>query len=467
MRAILKRRSLVKWAAVAVVAGVLPVEAAKKDLPNILIITTDQQFADVMGCAGSKWVKTPAMDSIAKDGVRFPNAYVNYPVCMPERYTMYTGRLPCQRYLADKNDKPVISLGNQARAAGYETAYFGKWHIQDETFGSKDSKFNGFDHYSGGKDKTMTANALEFLAGERKKPFLAVVSYYNPHDICEWGRKKAGRTEGIKMKNGEVDTDPALEDCPPLPHNHAINGDESEAVVIRRGLDSKGVANAQKMAMAFDGEDWRQYRWAYNRLVELVDGHIGALLEGLKENGHARDTVVIFTSDHGDGYGAHRWHQKSVLYEESCRVPFIVRYPGKGRRGETDDRLISVGIDLMATVSDIAGVPMPKGPYFGKSVLPFVLDKDSKAPSHEYVVTEAEVRVSKRDTIEGRSLRTPKFKYHVWNRGENREQLFDMEGDPGEMKNLAGSPEYAGVLEEHRRLFGEWLEKTDDTYRGE
>ncbi|MEI6891688.1 MAG: sulfatase-like hydrolase/transferase [Pontiella sp.] len=284
---------------------------------------------------------------------------------MPQRYTMYTGRLPCQRRLADENNKPTISLGNQAKAAGYDTAYFGKWHIQDETFSTKDTLNHGFDINTGGKDKSMTRNAIEFLSEDRKKPFFAVVSYYNPHDICEWGRKKAGRTEGIRMRNGDVDVDPSLSECPPLPENYDINRDESEAVGIRRTLNKNGVPNAQKMAMDFTADEWRQYRWAYNQLVEMVDGHIGGLLESLKENGLDKNTVVIFSSDHGDGYGAHRWHQKSVLYEESCRVPFIVSYPGKGRKNETDNRLVSGGIDMMATISDLVGVDMPEGPYFG------------------------------------------------------------------------------------------------------
>ncbi len=107
---------------------------------------------------------------------------------------------------------------------------------------------------------------------------------------------------------------------------------------------------------------------------------------------------------------------------------------------------------------------MPEGPYYGKSVLPFVLDSGSKAPTHEYVVTEAEVRVSSKDTIHGRSVRTQRYKYHLWSRGEHREQLFDMFDDPGETRNLVGNPEYAGQLRRHRKLFADWLSSTDDTY---
>lgn len=438
---------------------------AKITRPNILLIITDQQFADVMGCAGCRGIETPAMDSLAKDGVRFTRAYVNFPVCLPERYTMFTGRLPCTRRLADGEHKPRISLGNQAKQGGYATAYFGKWHIQDKTFGREDTANHGFDLNTGGNDLDMTDAAIQFLSHANRKPFLAVVSYYNPHDICEWGRKKAGRTEDITMHNGDVDTNPALDLCPPLPDNYEINQDEAEAAQLRRTLSSNGVPNAQKMAMEFSKDDWRQYRWAYHRLVELVDKQVARLLGSLEEKGLADNTVVIFTSDHGDGYAAHRWHQKSVLYEESCRVPFIIRWPGGQRQGETDARLISVGIDLMPTISDIVGARMPPGPYFGKSVLPFVLNRDSPAPTHEYVVSEAEVRKGPKVSYDGRSLRTPQYKYHVWSRGKNREQLFDMINDPGETRNLADLPEYAGHLQKHRDLFAEWLNTTDDTYR--
>jgi len=434
----------------------------KKDKakPNILFIITDQQFADFMSCAGSRWLKTPGMDSIAKRGVRFTNAYVNLPVCLPQRYSMFTGRLPCTRRQADADNKPLISLGNQAKQAGYDTAFFGKWHIQDKTFERGDVKYSGFDINKGGIDKESTDNAIEYLSGKKSKPFFAVVSYYNPHDICEWGRKKAGWTKRITMRNGEVDVNPPLEKCPPLPDNYEINSDEAEAVTERRKIVSK----PQRMAMNFTKDDWRQYRWAYNRLVELADKQMSRLLKGLDDNGLSKNTVIIFTSDHGDGFGAHRWHQKSILYEESCRVPFIISCPGKARKNETDERLISVGIDMMATVSDIVGVDMPEGPYYGKSALPFVLDAKSTAPTHEYVVTEAGVTSNSGEKYEGRAIRTRKFKYHVWSKGKHREQLFDMINDAGETRNLAGDPAYASQLKGHRELFAKWLKRTDDTY---
>lgn len=443
-------------------------EARGNDRPNVLLIITDQQFADAMSCVDPKWIDTPGMDAIAEKGVRFTNAYVNFPTCMPQRYTMMTGRLPLTRRQADPNNKPTISLGNQARQAGYTTACFGKWHIQDKTFTRDDTEHAGFEIESGGKDKTMTDSAAAFFSEYRDKrgdkPFFTVVSYYNPHDICEWGRKKAGFKNRIDMKNGEIDIDPPLHLCPPLPDNYAVNKDEATAVTIRRQGTKGGKPNAQNMAMSFTPNEWRQYRWAYNRFVELVDKQVVRLLDSLRENGLDDNTVIIFTSDHGDGIGAHRWHQKSILYEESARVPFLISVPGSQRQNETDPRLVSVGIDLMATVSDLVDTEMPDGPYYGISALPFAIDADAKAKTHEYVVTEAEVNAGSGVIYEGRSVRSARFKYHAWNRGEIHEQLFDMVNDPGETTNLAGQAKHAKQLHAHRAMLNDWLERTEDTY---
>ncbi len=315
-------RNLVKTGLILLVAvgawGQAVAGTRDVDRPNILFITTDQQFADVMSCAGSPWLKTPAMDSLAQNGVRFTRAYVNYPVCKPERYAMYTGRLPCTRKQADINDKPTISLGNQARRGGYRTAYFGKWHIQDQTFSSEDHAHHGFDVHTGGQDETMTDNAIKYLSRKEDQPFFVVVSYYNPHDICEWGRKKAGRTDRIHMRNGDVDVNPALSECPPLPENFAINPDEAEAVVKRRSGTKKGKPNPQKMAMDFSDDDfaWENDKIAFRAYGPALkesgeDSGFDAWLKRVdypivnkwyKENAEGNS----YHEDHGEGYDPYK-----------------------------------------------------------------------------------------------------------------------------------------------------------------
>ena len=219
---------------------------------------------------------------------------------------MFTGRIPCTRRGADANNKPLTSLGNQAKKGGYDTAFFGKWHIQDQTFTRDDTKYTGLDINEAGHDISSTDKLIDYLSQKKSKPFFAVASYYNPHDICEWGRKKAGRKKRITMRNGDVDINPPLDKCPPLPDNYEISSDESEAVSQRRKGVSKGVPNAQNMAMNFTKDQWRQYRWAYNRLIELADKQILRALKALDDNGLAQNTVIIFTSDHGDGSGSRK-----------------------------------------------------------------------------------------------------------------------------------------------------------------
>ena len=426
--------------------------------PNIMLIVTDQQFADAMSCTGNPYLKTPAMDFIAEHGVRFNNAYVNNPVCMPQRYSIFTGRLPDTRRYAGDFPKPKVSLGNIAKQGGYKTWYSGKWHIQDSTFSRDDTEFHGWDRNEGGRDLAMADDGMAFLKDHKPEdgPFITTFSFMNPHDICEWGRKADGQKDKIKMRNGEIAVDPPLDECPPVPDNYAVSPDEAEAIQYRRHHSGKSFVEK------WDADLWRRYRWAYYRLVELVDTCVGKLLDMLTQTGHLDNTIIIFTSDHGDHRASHRLHQKGTLYEEAVRVPFIIAHPGQARKGETEDRFVSTGIDIMATICDIIGQPLPEGPYYGKSALPFVLDARSDAPTHEYVVCEA--GSTRNEGYEGRTVRSRDFKYHLWHKGEHREQLFDMRSDRGELNNLAQNPDYAEVLNEHRGMLADWLERTDDRF---
>ena len=130
------------------------------------------------------------------------------------------------------------------------------------------------------------------------------------------GQEEGGAYRNITMRNGDIDINPPLDACPPLPEITTSTATKLRPCRCAEHLTFKGVPNAQRMAMDFSKDDWRQYRWAYHRLVELVDEQIARALGALEDNNLADNTVVIFTSDHGDGYAAHRWHQKSVPYHD-------------------------------------------------------------------------------------------------------------------------------------------------------
>jgi arylsulfatase A-like enzyme len=210
-------------------------------------------------------------------------------------------------------------------------------------------------------------------------------------------------------------------------------------------------------------DDLRRRRWADARLSALVDREIGRILDGLETAGLADDTLVVFSSDHGDQNGSHDLAHKRCLYDESARVPLLVAGPGVVAGQVDTAHLVSNGIDFFATVCDYAGCEPPAG-LAGRSLRP-ILEGEPEPAWRGWLVCEVE-NTKMFKSLKGRMVRSGRFKYMVYERGRNREQLLDMDADPGEMKNLARHPEFADVLQQHREYLREWCEQTDDTFGG-
>ena len=422
--------------------------------PNILYIMSDQQSADTISCAGNPYLHTPAIDRIAVQGVRFDCAYTAFPLCVPARTAMLTSHMPHEAGVCDNHPKrhtglPYPMLGRLMTDAGYRSQYIGKWHIP--SVAETDTASHGFDEivFGGGYgdlDSNKTIKAVEFIRQSHEQPFFLTVSYNNPHDCCELSRGDDLRMETIPAPPEE------LSQLPPLPDNHAIPENEPEALRQFQQIMKKYL-----LAHKWDTKQTRQYLWGYYRLTEIVDREIGKVLEALEKTGHADNTVIIFSSDHGDGHGCHKWNQKWSLYDESARVPFIVAAPETSAPGSTDQSPTSPMLDLMPTVLDYAGLPVPEG-CRGRSVRPAVEGKS--IPARNYVVSETDLCDSGGLPNAPRNpcnmVRSSRFKYIVFGTGDNREQLFDMQEDPGEMNNLALSPEHRSILEKHRSMLEEW-----------
>jgi len=430
--------------------------------PNILLIITDQQSADAMSCAqGDRYLRTPHMDSLAARGMRFTRAYAANPICVPSRTAMLTGRYPHETGVQDNDRVPFNvrafpTAGTLFRQAGYDTGYVGKWHL---LISGKDPKLSGFDFAvnlkNNGADATTPSAVAEFLGRKRDRPFLLVASFVNPHNICEWAR-------GDKLPDGPVGTPPPPQECPPGPASLAPSADEPDAIEFAR---RSYQANAQFPVGGFDVAKWRQYRWAYYRMIEQTDALIGRVLATLAASGHVRDTLVVLTSDHGDCQGAHGWSQKTVFYDESCRVPFIVSPPQVKHSG-TSDRLVQTGIDLLPTLCDFAGIA-PPAELPGLSQRPaaegaITLDPRRYIVASNHLVQGAPL-AGIAMTPAGRMLRSARYKYCVYDQGKRRESLIDMEKDPCELVNLAADPAAAAVLDEHRAMLLEWSRTAGDT----
>ncbi len=423
--------------------------------PNILYIFTDQQWAGAMSCTANPDISTPALDSLAASGVRFDRAYCTCPVCSPSRASMISGLMPHQHGVV-KNDARIARehtrncLEHILGARGYECAYAGKWHIGHYNgISPEESKQHPYEVLANweGDDPIagVTDACVRFLSTKHENPFLLVVSYDCPHQICGWRNQE----KGLQPES--------TGSCPDVPANFGIP--ENEASVLR-GVYLDRHPEQQRL----NPESWRHYRWAYYRYVELADQAVGKIIKALQENGLRENTLVVFSSDHGDGMGAHQWLGKCCHYDEVVRVPFIMSFPGRIPPGVVDNtRLISSGLDFYATALDCAGVPVPEL-CRGCSILP---QSDQTARWRDQVVSEIWVAGPGSgnawdDNPFGRMLCTGHYKYVIYDCGQHREQLFDQVNDPLEMINLAQSGGMANVIAEHRERLRDWCHETDD-----
>ena len=435
--------------------------------PNILFIITDQQYIEALSVAGNRYVKTPAMDSLAAHGVRFERSYCTYPVCSPSRASMVTSRMPHELGIYSNNKCPGIpdgtaNMGDLFRAAGYTTAWAGKWHVPAPYPGfmtGPRAKIPGFDvlrlegpkHRSipntgpgMGSDPTTTKAALKFLAKPQDRPFLLVVSLLNPHDICEYPREP-----------GNYPSPPATAELPPLPANFAAIENEPSllaAVRKRQNKSADGLSRASEVK-------WRQYRWVYYHLTEVVDQLIAQVLQALNNSPYAGNTMIVFTSDHGEMAGSHQLRTKNYMYEEATAVPLIICPPGKATGAAVDNRHLVSGLDILPTMCDYAGLAIPKS-FEGVSLRGLIENPNTEPKSgwRDHLVLE----INDRTVV--RMVRSERYKYIVYAEGAVREQLFDLRSDPGETRNLAQQPSAKKIMATHRDMLREWIKQTNDTF---
>ncbi len=441
--------------------------------PNILFIMTDQQHAGMMSCTANKSLRTPALDRLAASGIRFERAYACNPVCVPNRFSLQTGLMPSAIGMGQNSDSARAavtdvmlqgSLGRLFQNAGYETVYGGKVHLPRKM---NDVQKLGYRNLTRDSRRGLADACAEFIKGQHTRPFFLFASFINPHDICymainDFRRTKEeapiGNTDSKTCeavldrarKTGDIDAF-VEKNCPALPANHEVPEAEPECITQK-------YVNARPfrayVRQKWTQNQWRLHRWAYCRLTEMVDKEIGTVLDALREAGMEDNTLIVFTSDHGDMDSAHRMEHKSALYEESVRVPFIMSYRPEIAEGVVDDtHLVSNGLDLLPTLCDYAGIETPEGLH-GRSLRPLAEGTRTK-DWRDFIVSESQ---------NGRMLRTDRFKYCIYDSGGHCEQLTDMKKDPGEMTNLAAVPARlsAGVLDKHRRLLKNWVDRTGD-----
>ena len=414
---------------------------------NILLIMADQFAAHALYRPRPEdaHFSTPNLDRLAGASTVFTQAYTPFPLCVPARSAMVTGRYPHQLGIMS-NSFPGAgavpgepghgpeSMGHWFTAAGYDCAYAGKWHALQASATEDD----GFAPIHPFGDEGLVEACAEWL-GQRstERPFLLVASFDDPHTICEYARSQP-------MPYGPVDPVPTM-DAPPLPPNFHRGAYAPGALVMEQEAASRMYGTT-----GFSPNDWRGYRAAYAALVARVDRRVGQLLDGID----LAQTAVVFVSDHGDGDASHRWNQKTALHQECIKVPFLVHVPG--RAPAVVEEPVAAVLGLLPTLCGIAGLPAPPG-----LAADSVLAGDRKPVVVQTSFQDAAALPGAGTT--GRALISGTWKYSVYSWGAHREQLHDLAADPGEQRNLAVEGSHAPVLERMRAEMLRWAQSAGDT----
>ena len=445
--------------------------------PNIIFLHTDQHTYDAISAYGNRWLSTPHIDRLHRNGVSFTRAYCSDPVCAPARTSWMTGRYSSETgvpFNGGSLHDDIPDLGQWLNRHGFDAFHAGKWHVDGrELTDSFKTLYYGATRIGAGGgefyDTAITHSVVEFLgqrarSNERGRPFFLQVGFVNPHDVCQYEHNFETKLIPDLVEQGIV----AESELPPLPANHLYDDPETMIQrVVRRDDECAILWRVLRRTRTWSELLWRGLQWALYRFIEKVDAEIGIVLDALEAAGFADDTLILFTADHGEAAGQHQMFQKFTLYEESIRVPFIAACLGGSDTRvalpkETFDREHFVsGVDVLPTICDYAGVPAPDGLH-GMSLRPLLEAAAASAPGsgpswRDYAFVES--------NFWGRAIVGERYKYiteYLPKEDEDYvppgpgdaplgiEQLFDLENDPGETRNLASVPQLVSVVEERR-----------------
>jgi arylsulfatase A-like enzyme len=415
--------------------------AAAERKPNFLFIYTDDQRWDAMGVvqreqgerARFPWFKTPHMDRLAAEGVRFRNAFVTLSLCAPSRAAFLTGRYNHANGVVNNHTffpETSVTHATLLRAAGYKTAYIGKWHMGGQT-GQRpgfdySASFVGQGKYfncpveingiatptTGWIDDVTTAYAIAFMRENRDRPFSVVMGFKTPHG------PRGGENLPARLRDLY-----AGETSRPVPN------------LASRAIYHPAAADAAPATKPGAGGTNNAAHLDYLRHIAGADENLGKLLAALDELGLTDDTVVVFSSDNGYYLGEHGLGDKRSMYEESLRIPMLVRYPRLVPRGKTRDEMV-INIDLAPTWLEFAGLAIPREMQ-GASWVPLVTGKNP-AWRQSFLAEYFYERNYNTPTLVG--VRTTNSKIVKYPGHTEWTEIFDLALDPYEMKNLAADP---------------------------
>lgn len=455
----------------------MPAPASASKRPNLLYVFADQLRYGSVGYAGDGKAVTPNVDRFAAQGVNFHNAVATAPVCTAYRACLMTGKhttsngMVINELRMNPNQR---CLGHVLTDAGYHTGYIGKWHLYAEELGNHFDPKNsfvprgphrlGFDgewmaynfhHINYGtyyhtespekifygpgvyEPEAQTDLAVDFMrrAAGREDPFALILSWGPPHDPWDPGNTPARFMDLFR-------------DVPfPNPPNYRDENDAPYADAWAR------LSREERLQL----ENWRR---GYYAQTTSLDECFGRLMSALQQLGLAEDTIVVFTSDHGEMFGAHGRRAKNIFYEEACRIPFLMRWPGRIPAGSRSDACLAT-VDLLPTLCSLMGLEAPPG-MEGMDLSHLARGKPGPEPEAAFMQI-CGATAAWEDGHEWRALRDKRHTYAKY-RVDGKELLFDNRADPYQTKNLAGDRGHAATLDKFRAMMARRMEAINDNF---
>ena len=423
--------------------------------PNIIFIMTDDHASHALSCYGSKINKTPNLDRIAKEGMRFTNCFCTNSICAPSRAVILTGKYSHLNGVIDNAvefDGSQQSFPKLLQKAGYETAIVGKWHLKSDP--------TGFDYWNILPGQGIYHNPVLIEMGQRKKytgyvtdiitdlclawlkersggkPFCLMYHHKAPHREWEPDDKHAKMYEDIDIPLPETFNDDYKTRCAAV---------RQQEMTIEHHLNEKDLK--MKPPEGLTGQElkkWKYQRYIkdYLRCVASVDDNVGRLLDYLDSSGLAENTIIFYTSDQGFYLGDHGWFDKRFMYEHSLRMPLLVRYPKKIKAGSINNDIV-LNLDFAPTFLDLAGAAVP-GDMQGHSLRPILHRNTPKnwrdSMYYHYYEYPAVHSVKRHYGVRTKRYKLIHFYYDIdaW-------ELYDLEKDPNELNNVYDNPAYAEI----------------------
>ncbi len=442
--------------------------------PNLIFVFADQLRYQSLGYAGDDKAITPNFDAFAEQGMNFCNTVASAPVCTAYRAALMTGKYTTSNGMVINElriNPNQRCFGHVLTDGGYDTAYIGKWHLYANQLGHHYEPRNshippgphrlGFDglwaafnfhhesygvyYHTDSEEKipygedvyepdAQTDMAIDFIRGrDGENPFALFLSWGPPHD--PWNE------ENVPERFWEM-----FEDVPfPHPQNYRAENDPYG--------DGWSYLNSEQRD---ELEGWRR---TYYAQTTSLDWNFGRLIEAIEEGGIADDTILVFTSDHGEMFGAQGRRAKNIFYEEACRVPFLIRWPGRIKAGVSDACLSTP--DLFPTLTSLINLEYPKD-VEGMDLSHLMLGE--RGPEPEAALMQiCGATASWDDGHEWRALRDKRYTYAVY-RADGRELLFDDQNDPLQLNDLAGHSDHKETLVRFRTMLGSRMAELNDTF---